>query len=141
LQAIGRHRNVFWFSMSLVIFIPLALLVAAQHSFTAVAIPWLILYPLACAGWLLWTLRTSGLSIAGYLRAVFEGSKAALAMFVVVLLARRLLLNIEQVGQLSRLLLLVAIGAISFGGFVVLFQRDLLRQAARTMFPRKAAVP
>jgi O-antigen/teichoic acid export membrane protein len=139
LQATGRHRNVFWFSMILVVVIPLALLVAAQHSFEAVAAPWLILYPLACGIWLLWTLKSSGLRVADYLHAVYEGTKAAFAMFVVVMIARLLMVEFTTLGQLTRLLLLVAIGGIVFGGFVLVFQRALLAQAVRTMFPRGAA--
>lgn len=139
LQAIGKHRTVFWFSIVLVIAIPLALLVAAQHSFAAVAAPWLTLYPVASAAWLFWTLRGSDLPVRDYLRSIFEGSKAAIAMFVVVMLARVLLIEFTSVGQLARLLLLVAIGGISFGAFVLCFQRDLVAQALRTMFPRGAA--
>jgi O-antigen/teichoic acid export membrane protein len=139
LNAVGRHRNVFWFNLALVIVIPLALLAAAQHSFAAVAIPWLSVYPVACVGWLFWTLRGSKLSVRAYLRAIFDGTKGALCMFVLVMLARALLLEVPAIGQLARLLLLVAAGALSFGTFLWLFQRDLVGQALRTMFPRGAA--
>jgi len=138
LNAVGRHRNVFWFSAVLVVIIPLALLVAARHSFAAVALPWIIIYPLSCIGWLTWTLRGSQLSIADYLRTVFEGSKSALAMFVTVLVARAALIEVPAMGQLARLVLLAGIGALSFGAFLWLYQRQLVVQALRTMFPERA---
>ena len=53
-----------------------------------IALPWIIVYPVACVGWLLWTMRGSHLSIAQYLRAVFDGTKGAFAMFVTLLAAR-----------------------------------------------------
>jgi teichuronic acid exporter len=138
LNAVGKHRSVFQFSVALCVVVPLALFVAAQHSFDAVALPWLVLYPLVCIGWLGISLRNAGLSQSDYWLAVFEGSKAAGVMLLIVAAARMLLVQNTSIGQVSRLIILVAIGALAFATILILFQRDLLKQAIRTLMPRRA---
>jgi O-antigen/teichoic acid export membrane protein len=136
LNAVGKHRSVFWFSTVLLVVIPLALLFAALHSFEAVAIPWLALYPLICIAWLWISLRDAQLARGPYLAALFDGTKGAFAMFVVAFGTRAALLEIPQVSPLARLLLVVAVGGVAFSAFLLVFQRDLVQQAIRTMFPR-----
>ncbi len=140
-NATGRHKNVFWFNIALVVAVPLAIFIAARHSFSAVMWPWLILYPLVCVFWLLHGLRSASLSVSAYLGALFEGSKAALSMAAVLWLLRRYYLVDAVASPSARLAILIIVGAVLFSAFLLLFQRDLVHQALGLLLRRGRSGP
>jgi O-antigen/teichoic acid export membrane protein len=137
-NATGRHRSVFWFNLVLVVLIPAGIYIAARHSFEATIWPWITLYPLACLIWLLWGLHKAELSVLAYLRAIFDGTKAALLMFAVLWIAKHTIVDSLVSNDWERLVVLIVIGAVIFVAFLMLFQRTLVDQAMRTLRWRSA---
>lgn len=139
LNSIGYHKKIFRFYLALVVVMPVALLVAAQHSFEAVVIPWIVIYPAFCAVWMWRGLRRAGVSIRAYLKALSDGLLPSLGMVVVLLLVRYsgLIESIEP--GIIRLATLVTLGGASFAFVLVVFRRRLLMQAVRVLVSRRAA--
>lgn len=139
LNAIGRHRNVFWFYAVLVVVVPLGVFAAAMHSFSSIVIPWIVLYPLICCVWLVWGLGSAKLSVRAYGRAVWDGILASIGMFAVLVLIRLFGTFASIESDLLRLSAFITAGALCFGAILLSFQRHLLAQAIRTLTGKDAA--
>jgi len=129
LNATGRHKEVFWFYALLVLIMPTAVLLAALYSFKAVMFPWLILYPIISIVWILRGLHVAGISIGAYAKSVFQGLSSSLIMVGVLALVRRSEFVLSVDDQLSKLIVLVAVGVVVFSASLLVFQRKLVRQA------------
>jgi O-antigen/teichoic acid export membrane protein len=138
-NATGRQRQVTPFHLFVLIVIPLAILVAATHSFDAVLLPWITLYPVFALGWIFFGLWKNGLHIGRYLLGVWDGLKASAAMAAVVLLVKTQVLESLHLPLLAELLVLIGVGAVTYGAFLLVFQRALVDEAISTLVKKKAA--
>lgn len=138
-NATSRHREVPTFHLLVLVLITAAILLTALHSFEAVLIPWLTLYPLLCLGWIVYGLKRYSLSLRRYLAGAWDGSKAAVAMAIVLIAVKLLLLEPRHLGPLTGLLLMVGIGASVFCAFLFLAQRPLVDEALKTLLSRRKA--
>jgi O-antigen/teichoic acid export membrane protein len=140
-NATGRQRQVTPFHLLVLIVIPLAILAAAFRSFDTVLLPWLTLYPLMAFGWIVFGLKKNGLSLGRYLLGLWDGLKASFVMALVLLALKTLVIDSWHLAQLTQLLLLIALGAITFGLFLLAFQRRLIDEAINTLVRKKPPTP
>ncbi len=138
LNATGHHKKTFWFYIGLVIVIPAAVLVAGLHSFNAVIVPWIMIYPVLCCIWIWQGLRISGISARAYFKAVADGLITSVGMAVVLLIVRESGILALLDSDLMRLASLMATGLVAFLIILATFRRKLLFQAARVLLNREA---
>jgi O-antigen/teichoic acid export membrane protein len=138
LNATGHHQKIFRFYLGLVIVIPAAVLIAALHSFNALMIPWITIYPLFCIIWICRGLRICGISVRTYVRAVGDGLISSFGMVLALFVVRESGVLESLDSELMRLLSLVAIGLVAFFFVLAVFRRKLLAQAARVLLSRDA---
>lgn len=136
-NATGRHKQVTRFSLVVLIAIPAAILPAAYHSFEAVAIPWITLYPMLCIGWVMLGLSKNSLSSAEYLLSLWEGMKGTIVMALVLVTVRLIVLAHWPLEPLPRLIVLIVVAVSVFGAFLMTFQRSLVNEAIRLLFTQR----
>ncbi|WP_375382114.1 lipopolysaccharide biosynthesis protein [uncultured Sphingomonas sp.] len=115
----------------------LAFLVGVRWGAQGLATAWILAYPAYLAVSLHRSLPVIGTSLTVLAEAIAPPTLAAVAMALLVTIADGLL---PAMPALPRLALLVAVGAASYAGWLVVFARPLLREIAATV-GRGPAVP
>jgi len=135
----GRTRWVMYYqSISLIIML-LGIYLAASHSFKALALPWLLLYPLLSITWVTISKAMAGYSVRHYLWVVLKGCTASIIMVCITLLADHIYLKniFSDADVIQRLLSNIIIAVVFYSLFLLLFQRESLRMITRTLLKRK----
>lgn len=133
LNAIGRQRQVLLFHVAVGALVPAGMYVAGLHSFAAIMLPWLGLYPLLAISWLVWCLRSAGLSVKSYAKAILDGTRAAFTMGIVLAVVRFAGLPAMLSSEVARLAALVVLGGAVFGIALLSWQRELVANAMRNL--------
>ena len=139
-NALGRPAIAAWVSGAGAVLMPCAYLIGVNYGVTGMAHAWLIGFPLLTLTATLWSLPVIGLPFGKLLKALAPSALAGGVMTVVVVSADAALpIGSEGV----RLLLLIIVGAVSYGLALLLAGRTVIAELialARGRSPQPAAV-
>ena len=139
-NALGRPAIAAWVSGAGAVIMPCAYLIGVNYGVTGMAHAWLIGFPLLTLTATLWSLPVIGLPFGKLLKALAPSALAGGVMTVVVVSADAALpIGSEGV----RLLLLIIVGAVSYGLALLLAGRTVIAELialARGRSPQPAAV-
>lgn len=124
-DALGAPANATRNSATAAVIAPIMLLFASQFGVAGLSAAWLLIFPLLL-GFALWrALPVIGVSIGELVRAVAPPTLAAMAMAVVVTAVD---LALPAMPPSARLAMLVASGALAYGGWLLLFVRPMIAE-------------
>ena len=136
-NALGKPRIGAMSSAAGAIVLPIAFWIGVPHGPIGMAAAWVVSMPLLVLVSSSLSLPVLGLSWGRLGRAVLPPLAAALAMGVVVVGVGSLL---PPIAPPVRLMTLVPLGVVAYAGFVLLFARDIARQAFAMVRGRAKAV-
>ena len=125
LFAMRQTRFVMWNSMiSALVFIA-GFYFSSRRGISAIAMTWLILYPIITTPYILRTLRAIDLSVWKYFRSMLPAVRGSAIMLLVVSTVRFLISGTSS--PLLRLIACLAAGALSYAGTLLVVDRRHLR--------------
>ena len=127
LNAMQRSRFVMWNTIVAAIVFPGSFYLTSRWGTAGIAATWIVLYPCITAPLVWRTMCELDLSIRRYLASMFPAMRACVVMALAVCGAR--ILMPLQWPVLSRLLVAVAVGGITYVGFVLGVERERMRGA------------
>jgi teichuronic acid exporter len=141
LVAIQKVRFVMWTDLAALILLPIAFYIGSHKGITGIAWAWVVTYPFIVLPLYRKTFRAIGMTLAEYFRALRPAVSGTLVMAALVELVKPALDPGHPL--LFRLVLQVAVGALSYLGTVWLFHRDRVIAVFRTihkLLPLKTSV-
>jgi hypothetical protein len=141
LVAVGDVNYAVWNDVAALILLPIAFYVGSRYSITGIAWGWIVAYPLVALPLCRRTLRVLGLSAREYVGVLWPALEATAAMMFTVLLTRLTLL--APLHGIARLILEIAVGAVTYIGTVAWRHNDRLRavmEMARRLLLKKSDV-
>jgi teichuronic acid exporter len=139
----GKTRFVMWNQLWALVILPCAFYVGSRWGIAGIAWGWVAAYPLVAVPLYWKAFRTVQLRMAEYFRAVRPALDATVAMVGGVELLRRLLP--VSLTALPRLLAEVGVGALIYGGTLLLFHREraltFWKMAGGLFGDRRVSVP
>jgi PST family polysaccharide transporter len=131
LNAIGDARFVMWATIGSAIFMPIAFLIGARWGTSGIAAAWVVAYPPVMAPMYYRAFQKTGTQLKEYVFVLMPALSASAFMAVVILLTRSVLPAGSH--PLFCLLLLVAIGALSYAGALLTFHRPRVTHIMRAI--------
>lgn len=136
----GRSYWVFYFQGVNAFFMPLAIYFAAPYGVHALAIPWLVAYPIICMGWTRLTLRKIKISVKEYMMNLAIPVLASIAMVGGSQGIRTLLVN-QTFFKLDHTIILieeVLVGASFYFTCLLLFEKKNLVEFWKLLFQKES---
>lgn len=123
----GAPRRFLFFNMIMAAILPLSFYLSVPYGLNAILIPWFTSYTFICVGWIIYSIRKVGITVANYLKALNVPVLSTFIMTLVVLCSKYLL---QQIFEPSYLLLLslaiqVTLGGLAYLGSVWVLDRDI----------------
>jgi PST family polysaccharide transporter len=131
LTAIGDARFAMWATIGSAIFMPMAFLIGARWGTSGIAAAWVFAYPPIMVPMYYRVFQKTGMQLKEYVSVLAPALSASAIMGVVVLLTRSVLPAGSH--PLPCLLLLVAIGALSYAGALLAFHRTRVTHMIRAI--------
>jgi O-antigen/teichoic acid export membrane protein len=129
----GHPQRVLVLAIIKTITMPLCILFAALHSFASLTIPWAIVFPGLCIGWMIYTFEITKIKPMTFLKSV-SGPCAVTLLMVCGIYGTRLAMIAGFGFSLSETQLFiqaVATGLVLFCGYVFLLDRKLIIETIR----------
>jgi O-antigen/teichoic acid export membrane protein len=131
LTAIGDSAFVMWAMVGSAITMPLAFLIGSHWGTSGIAGAWLLAYPIIIAPVYYRVFQKTGMRLGQYLKVLVPSLNASIIMVIAVLGVRAILrARISPVLELS---VLSGIGAVAYGGALLVFYRDRVGHLTRTI--------
>ncbi|MGA7792913.1 MAG: lipopolysaccharide biosynthesis protein [Candidatus Acidiferrales bacterium] len=131
LTAIGDARFVMWATISSAILMPIAFLIGSRWGTSGIAAAWVIAYPPVMVPMYYRVFQKTGMQLQEYVSVLMPALSASALMAVVVLFTRSMLPAGSR--PLWCLLLLTAIGALSYAGALLAFHRQRVTHMIRVI--------
>jgi O-antigen/teichoic acid export membrane protein len=141
LVAVGEVNYAVWNDVAALILLPTAFYVGSRHGITGIAWGWIVAYPLVALPLCRKTLRVLDLSVREYVGVLWPALEATIAMVFTVILVRLALPPSLHIA--GRLILEVAIGAVTYVGTIAVRHNDRLRavmEMARRLLSKRSEV-
>jgi teichuronic acid exporter len=131
LTAIGDTQFVMWATIGSAIFMPIAFLIGAHWGTSGIAAAWVVAYPPVMVPMYYRVFQKTSMQLEEYVSVLLPALSGSTVMAAVVLLAR---LGLPAgTHLLPHLLLLIIIGASSYGGALLAFHRVRVAHLFRTI--------
>jgi PST family polysaccharide transporter len=127
LNALQRSRFVMWNTVVAAAVFPVAFYLTSRWGTAGIAAAWIVLYPCISAPLIWRTRRELDLPLGRYLASMLPALRACLVMAIAVCGVRAI--TPAQWPILSRLLISAAAGAITYGIFVLMVEKQRVRSA------------
>jgi PST family polysaccharide transporter len=129
LTAIGDTRFVMRAMIGSAVVMPMAFLAGSRWGTNGIAAAWVVIYPFVIAPMYYRVFQKTGMQLTEYASAVWPAVSASAIMAALVLLARQMLP--AGFRPLPCLLLIIAAGALAYGGALLVFHRAALMRIIR----------
>ena len=131
----GRPEWRLYFNGTCAVLMSVSFFFAVQHGLEAILVPWFTTYLLISLVWITLTLRQIGITVFDYLQNLSVPFCATIAVSAVVLLTGQVLRSIplELPHESIFLLLKIAVGALCYVSFMLLFAREFLINAIKLL--------
>ena len=126
----GRPHWGLCYHMVCAVLMPVSFFFAVKYGLNAIIIPWFTTFVVICSGWILITIKKIGVGLNEYLHVLMVPFAAVILMASGVISVKYFITisNISGGGFIYQLLLSVLCGAIVYGAFLWIFDKQLLRE-------------
>jgi len=129
-NAQGRPHWTLFISIICALLLPISFYIASKYGLNALVIPWISVYPVLRLGFTWVTLKELGISKYDYLKSfkhpVFATSIMITAILIIQLVFLKGLPSLS-LGLTHHLIITITMGVLSYSGYVLIFQRPLLK--------------
>ncbi|MEW6378717.1 MAG: lipopolysaccharide biosynthesis protein [bacterium] len=139
LKSVGKTRQLFTYSLLCATLLPLAFLATIQYGLLAVALSWLIIYPLEFSYLLYHVLKEVDVSFSRFFKVVSMPLIGSLLMFIFITLIKTALFK-DTVSILS-MSTYILIGAAFYVLYISIFSRDILDDVKNIIGKVRAKTP